>query len=348
LWAGAGCALGLGLSAAYLLPAALEQDLIRKEYVLNTWPYHKTYVFVHDLFNYKLFREFFACIDFMWIFSTVSIIALAVALLVFGRKAPVLDRPLRERVMAWVILGSFASYMMTEWSRPVGALLPKVEIGVFAWRMLSISTLVIALLIAACAQATLAARESDSKSRGTLYVSLASVIMVIGIAYSVLYIVAPVANTPAFEPEDEHLNPAMIPSTVPVDLDELPDDVPPAEFAEENGELTVEKWEPEHRVVRVDLKDEDSLLIRTFNFPGWAATVDGDPAEIITGEELGDIVIELPAGRHEVRLDFQSTPTRRAGNLISLSSFGILILMVIAPFFLRARKHAREARPAPR
>jgi hypothetical protein len=96
-------------------------------------------------------------------------------------------------------------------------------------------------------------------------------------------------------------------------------------------------------VVRVDLKDEDSLLIRTFNFPGWAATVDGNPAEIITGDELGDIVIELLAGKHEVRLDFQSTPARRAASLINLSSFGILMAMLIAPSFRRARKNTRAA-----
>jgi hypothetical protein len=329
--------LGLGISAAYLLPAALEQNLIHKEYILGTWPYHNTYVFVHDLFNYKLFQDFFARIDAMWIFSTGAIITLAIALSTMKWRLSILGLALKQRVWLWVILGCVASFMMTGASKPVGALLPKIEIGVFAWRMLSISTLVLALLIGACVQASIDASESSQKRASAIYISLVSVIVAVGIVFSVMFVVAPVAGTPAFEPEDEHLNQATIPSTAPADPQELPDEVPPAEFEEENGEVAIEKWEPEHRVMRVDLSDRDSLLIRTFNFPGWAATVDGESAEIITGEELGDIVIELPAGKHEVRLDFRNTPTRRAASLISLISFAILIALVVVPFFLRAR-----------
>jgi hypothetical protein len=49
IWVGAGMAGGLGLSAAYLLPAFIEQDLIHHEFIADVWPYHKTYIFVHDL-----------------------------------------------------------------------------------------------------------------------------------------------------------------------------------------------------------------------------------------------------------------------------------------------------------
>jgi uncharacterized membrane protein len=63
---GAGIAAGGALAAAYLLPAAVEQELIRHEYVSESWPYHNTYVFVHDLYNREVHREFFARIDGIW------------------------------------------------------------------------------------------------------------------------------------------------------------------------------------------------------------------------------------------------------------------------------------------
>jgi hypothetical protein len=227
--------------------------------------------------------------------------------------------------------------MMTAVSKPIGALIPKIEIGVFTWRMLSISTLVIALLIGASVQAAIDAGKRDPKGPAFTYISLASVIIAASIAFSVLIVIAPVVNTPLFEPEAEHLNQATIPSAAPADPEELPDDVPPAELDEENGEVTVVTWEPEHRVMQVELNDDDRLLIRTFNFPGWTATVDGKPAEIITAEELGDMEIALPAGKHEVQLDYRNTPTRRAASLISLSSLAVLIIFAIVPFFVRRR-----------
>jgi uncharacterized membrane protein YfhO len=85
------------------------------------------------------------------------------------------------------------------------------------------------------------------------------------------------------------------------------------------------------------------LLIRTFNFPGWTATVGGKPVEIITGEELGDMEIVLPAGEHEVRLDYLNTPIRQTASLISISSLAVVIILAIVPLFMRARRHAHTS-----
>ena len=90
-------------------------------------------------------------------------------------------------------------------------------------------------------------------------------------------------------------------------------------------------------MIHVELRENDELLIRTFNFPGWAATVDGQRAEIITNEELGDMSIELEAGTHEVLLDFGDTPVRHTGKTITLCSFGLLLVLCCAPLVGRGR-----------
>ena len=335
IWVSAGMVLGLSLSLAYILPAFVEQDFIHREYISETWPYHKTYIFVHDLYNLDAHRGFFHSIDAMWIFGTVVTVVCGL-LMKFKLPASILGSELRRRATLWIVFGCFTSFMMVKLSQPVGMLIPKIDIGVFTWRMLSITTLVMALLAGTFAQAAIEAKRNKLRSERIMFGSLAAVILIGGIMFSAIVVVRPMIYAPVFVPESEHLNYATIPSTAPSNPEELPDDVPRAELAGENGTVTVERWDPEHRMIRVELTEDDQLLVRTFNFPGWAATVDGQRAEIITEEELGDMSIELKTGTHQVSLDFGDTPVRRTGKTITLSSFGLMLALFCAPLVGRA------------
>jgi hypothetical protein len=235
----------------------------------------------------------------------------------------------------WIVLGGFASFMMLKLSQPLGMLIPKIDIGVFTWRMLSITTLVTALLAGACAQAAIeAARKHLSRVR-LIFGSVALVVL-IGSVMSGATVAASQVSASVFVPESEHWNAATLPRTAPADPTELPEDVPQAELAGENGTVRVERWDPEHRAIHTELGSEDRLLIRTFNFPGWTATVDGRRVEIVMGEELGDIGIDLPPGSHDVTLDFLDTPVRRAGKMITVGSLGLLLALLFAPLGRRA------------
>lgn len=340
---GVAMALGIGLAAVYLLPAAIEQNLIHKEYVTETWPYHKTYIFVHDLYKAEVHSGFFKLIDSIWITGTATIAVGAITLLWLKRGALTSAPALKQRVLSWVILGGLASFMMTKASMPVGKLIPKIDIGVFTWRMLAITTLVVALIAGALTQAAVHAGARRSRSDRLLFASLAAFIIVGGIGFSAVAVARPMIEAAVFEPEPEHLNWATIPSSAPADASELPDEVTRAGLAtEENGEVVVEEWKPEHRVVRADLKDDDELLVRTFNFPGWTATVDGQQAPIKTSKELGGMEIELRAGRHRVTLDFLETPVRHAFRIVTLCSFGLLIVLGVAPLVRRSRASGEE------
>ena len=333
---GLAMALGVGLSAAYLLPAAIEQDLIHREYISETWPYHKTYIFVHDLYNSDVHRGFFKLIDWIWITGT-TVIAIAAIVLLWLKRRALTAEPLRNRVLLWLILGGLASFMMTRLSMPIGKLIPRIEIGVFTWRMLAITTLVVALIAGAFTQAAVDAAVRHARSERILFATLAAFIILSGIGLSGA-VAGPMAEAYVFEPETEHLNWATIPSTAPADASELPDDVPQAELAtEENGEVVVEEWKPQHRVLRANLLEKDELLIRTFNFPGWTATVDGREVPINTSGEMGEMEIELEPGSHRVTLDFLDTPVRRRFKNVTLGSFALLIAMGVAPMVIKRR-----------
>jgi hypothetical protein len=188
--------------------------------------------------------------------------------------------------------------------------------------MLAISTLIVALLAGACLEA--ARRETDRpKSERTAIAGLAWLVTVGALAFSAIYVVEPMLPSPFFKPEEEHINYAMVPRTAPENPDELPDP-PPAELEAENGKVAVEEWKPQQRVIQVDLVDDDRLLLRTFNFPGWTARVDGRQTAILTGDTLGEIQIDVAAGKHRVTVDFENTPIRKTAELITLTAAALI------------------------
>jgi dolichyl-phosphate-mannose-protein mannosyltransferase len=340
IWVGAGMAVGLGLSAAYILPAFVEQDLIHREFIADIWPYHKTYIFVHDLYGTDLHRGFFHSLDAMWIFGTVVIVVAAV-LVKFKLPPSIVGTEMRRRATLWIVLGSFASLMMLKLSQPLGMLIPKIDIGVFTWRMLSITTLVTALLAGACAQVAIEAGKEHLNRERRVFGSLALVVLIGAIVFST-GLAARQVSAPVFVPESEHFNSATLPRTAPAEPGALPADAPQAALADESGTVVVKRWAPEHRRMYVDSQAEDRLLIRTFNFPGWTATIDGQRVEIITGE-MGEICIDLQPGAHEVSLEFLDTPVRRSARQITLWSFGLLLGLLFAPLASRAIRAGRTS-----
>ncbi len=69
---------------------------------------------------------------------------------------------------------------------------------------------------------------------------------------------------------------------------------------------------------RVTSPASTAVGIYTRYFPGWQATVDGAPVEITPWGEQGLMQVQVPAGEHTVALRFEDTPVRTAGKALSL------------------------------
>jgi hypothetical protein len=186
LSAGAGGILGMGVAAAYLLPAVVEQDLIRYEYLGENWPYHESYVFARTAYA-NAHRAFFDRIDHIWILSAGAILITSLAIGLTLRKR-VVARPLARSVLAWTVAGLVALFMMTQISEPVGHLIPRIEIGVFSWRMLAITTLMASLLAGACAESCIGAwkqRSTLSSFPSTVFAIIVVTIVTVFAGFSV-------------------------------------------------------------------------------------------------------------------------------------------------------------------
>jgi len=80
--------------------------------------------------------------------------------------------------------------------------------------------------------------------------------------------------------------------------------------------------------------------VLTFDFPGWRALVDGQPVPITPSDPHGFIEFTVPAGTHDVLVEFGSTWPRDVGAVVSAATLLILAWLV----WQEARNKGQEAR----
>jgi hypothetical protein len=340
------CALIFGsmIAAAYFLPAIVERRLVNYDDVERSWPYHASYVFdsAQPIYD-RATNPFFVRIDRIWAFNAIAILlsgsagALACWLSSRGAQRLPADEDAcvpRQRMWLWISAGLIACFLMTKRSEPVGRLIPKIEIGVFSWRMLTLVSFVVATLVGACASSPTVregvgriARSSTAVgvTLGLLARLIAALIFFGALAMSAWYVAWPMWRGQSFEPNPEHYNYATLPRGVPRETPLM--DL--ARLASGAGQVTIERWAPERREVRVKTEAPDQLQFRTSNFAGWTATIDGNPVEIKEGA-VKNIVIDLPAGAHDIILELRPTTVRRASSLVTALSLALLFSIIVS------------------
>jgi uncharacterized membrane protein len=95
------------------------------------------------------------------------------------------------------------------------------------------------------------------------------------------------------------------------------------------GKVELSKWGSAQRVIEVVASKPLVLRIRTFNFPGWKAYVDGKQTEIRTEEGAGAMLIDIPVGNHTLVIKFKDTAIRYYSKIISLLSFITIVVVSI-------------------
>ncbi len=303
---------GTLLAAAYLYPAFLEQHLIHADDVNKAWPYHQTYVFdyTQNAFNHR--DWFFARIDWLW-FSTTALLALLGATIALPRCRAGYQPALHLGV------GTLAAFLMTRVSYSIGQFIPRLEIGVFAWRMLGITSFALALLIGACWQT----------NRWRKALALCAFVALLAISYR--NVVWPMVRSEAFAPNPQHFNFATLPVTAPR---EVPLRSTVQFIYEDAGDAQAITWQPEYRVVNVRTKYATQLQWRIFDYPGWTFSIDGQVTPHTRGA-YGEIVLPLPPGSHQVIAEFRSTPIRAASNWLTVIAAFIWLLL----FFIHRGRH---------
>ena len=82
-----------------------------------------------------------------------------------------------------------------------------------------------------------------------------------------------------------------------------------------------------NKTFKVDVKSLAEFQLNTFHFLGWQAYLDHKKIRINDKNKYKLITVLLPKGKHELKFVFEDTLSRLIGNILSL--FSVLILIVL-------------------
>jgi uncharacterized membrane protein len=315
-----GIAIALALSAIYLLPAALEVKDVQEHFSL-IFPYHASYITLMkgtDTFGDAMNEAFAA-----------NVVALVIAIIVLRasrryRTADSQPRSTEPATRLWVMMGITTAFMCTSLSIYVSKLLPKIDVASFPWRWLVIAGLFTALLIAAAIDYL--SRHSKMEARQLwFYRALIAAAIVLSISITVGRVINGALSNPPLVATADYVEAGFTPKGS-LDPHALPD-TPQVTIQPEGGTSEVILWQPYHRQIAVKVEESKRVRLKTYNFPGWIALVDGEPTPMLSDQD-GVQVVEVSAGAHLIEVSFVNTPTRTLG--ASLSALGLLVAIGLA------------------
>jgi hypothetical protein len=124
----------------------------------------------------------------------------------------------------------------------------------------------------------------------------------------------------AFKPIPEHSNYSLIPSTAGRTQPSRPE----ATVLEGKGTTSIKLWEPEDRVIAVNMRERGIVSFRLFSYPGWTVW-DGTVAKSIKVGPIGEVEVELEDGQHNLELKFRNTFPRNLGVLVSVFGWALTV-----------------------
>jgi hypothetical protein len=331
-----GMAVSYALSGIYLLPAVFES-----QYIYHPW----TEIFPYNASYLKLFAptdKFGELVNLSFIGCSLVIVVSVSVVACLGAIGPVKSRSKsfdpREVYLA-LAMGLVTAFMCTAWSRFIAELLPRIDVVSFCWRWLVIASFFAGLGLAAALHGL---RTQLSASRGWIRVLAVSLgVIVVGVIglniwWSGRSIVSQAPSNPLFHQPDSYSDSGYTPK-LSAPPDSLPANAPQAELRPGSGSVSVDEWLPSSRRITVSTTTDSVLRLRSYNFPGWTARLNGKSAELISDGLLAQ-ALNFSPGSYAVEVTFRNTPVRTMGSAVSLAA--LLLLGGFAFRNVRARRRA--------
>jgi len=350
----------LGFSAFFWIPAILEKKFTIVDQLLLTSlaDYNIHFVYPQQLWNSLwgfggsaagLADGISFKIGKLHVLTSIAASVLAIAHLIRLKLSGVNGSPAEALAKAgqlsivFFVLFLFSAFMTTFYSKPIWDLIPPLAYLQFPWRFLIFTSLFSSILAGAF-----------------LYLLRLPILRLI--ASLILVILLVIGNFKLFKPQTYRLDLTdeiattkevinwevsgssfeYLPKDVPLYVGELGtnlvkikrDEIPKQKVEILSGVSTIEnlKVKPSKITFDITAKEQTEVRINNFNSPGWQAQVDQARTSIDDNNKLKLVTLNVPAGIHQVKVEFKNTPIRTLGNSLTLAT--IIISMA---FFLRPK-----------
>ncbi|RVT93937.1 hypothetical protein [Sphingomonas crocodyli] len=331
---GLAAALGVGLAAAYLGPALTQVHLINGQHLFNG---------IYKPTNYLFFSSV------RWPdpgIEGAALICLAVHVLMLGGVMLLTrqTKPVDARARLFLLIAfAIILVLMTEVARPLWREdLPWARIQ-FAWRMLTLHTLILAGLGGMAWDAVAQGRQAN---RGRmLLLALIPALFVADAGMLGIRVWRAAQRT-------ENWPPAYL-KDYARDVNEYW--VGDFEHARRFGpkrvitvdpatEVHVLQWKSRAITFVANAPAATRIIVRQWAYSGWDMRIDGSawrPTERLPAPD-NYVVVPVPAGRHRVEITMPALPAERIGAAISWASAGLLLTLLAIGLITRYRALVRN------
>jgi len=346
--------LGLGVAAFFWLPLIWEIEL-NTPGVLPAWvvvnpPLRQSFIPLWQVFTGPVLPDPFAPVATIpprlsWF--AASLAAVGVVTGITALRSPVLKLHLWVGALATAIM----VFMFTSTARWLWQIIPLLGLQPYPFRLLGLASLWQALLAGAGAAALLALLNKPSAWHLRIApVLVAALCLVLGLYAlnwpSVAYLPPNLSTTLA----------AAVQYQLASDILMLGDELPLTGAQQHSALLPVleigearldqnslpggarqiaAQYDLLYYKLTIASPQPFQLVIKTFYFPGWWATVNGKRVPITPTDPDQLITLPVPAGQHTIEIGFGSTPVRTVADGISLLS-----VICLAGLFIKTRQHS--------
>jgi len=232
-----------------------------------------------------------------------------------------MDRPVK---ILFALLG-VSLFMMTDLSRPVWLVIPKLKEVQFPGRFFAVASLALSILVPAsipfCRQVLI------GKLRPLALIGLGGVL--IGLAYSSTRIRdANYLPSPLFASVTRNIfSRDNIDQWLPVWVNERPK-LPPVLVEAQDREISINAWEPQSRSFSVGAGTAGEIRVKTLYYPHWTATSQG---KLLTTRPSHDgvILLSVPSEPSVVALQFREPMRTRVAEVVTGLAWAVTIFLLL-------------------